>query len=265
MPPPPLRTHTARRKAAEELSSPSPNSNGLGTMGRIPYELRQAIFEQLVPPEITSAATAQSFETGKKSSDKNNPQHAAGTPTGLLALLCTSKAIAAEVRRSYQNREYQLNVSTSGIMFEGVRSAVELRCWCTLPRTAERRCNHCVKGYIWKVATSSQTRSLSRCCALRALKAVQPMMRRLHVSFTVRPRMKCWKWRADIKRICSAGRIWDKVHKAELAGVEVKFTVQILGDEVDWVSVPGVLPARYADKVKVIQTGLPAKYLLQSS
>ena len=108
-------------------------------MSRIPYELRQAIFEQLVPPEITFAATAQSFETDKESSGKNNPQHAAGTPTGLQALLCTSKAIAAEVRRSYQNREYQLHVSASGIIFEGVRSAVELRCWCTPSRRAERR------------------------------------------------------------------------------------------------------------------------------
>src|SRR5579862_6272220 len=92
---PPLRTHSVRRKAAKELGSLSPNSNGLGTMSRIPYELRQAIFEQFVPPEITPAATAQSFEMDKESSDKNNPQHAAGTPIGLQALLCTSKAIAA--------------------------------------------------------------------------------------------------------------------------------------------------------------------------
>src|SRR2546421_6164383 len=114
---PPLRTHTVRRKTAKKLGSFSPNSNGLGTMSRIPYELRQAIFEQLVPPEISPAATAQSFETDKESSDKNNSQHAADTPTGLLALLCTSKAISAEVRRSYQNREYQLYVSASGITF----------------------------------------------------------------------------------------------------------------------------------------------------
>ena len=268
---PPLRTHTVRRKAAKELGSPSPQSNGLGTMSRIPYELRQAIFEQLVPPEITSAATAQSFETDKEGSDKNIPQHAAGTPTGLQALLCTSKAIAAEVRRSYQNREYQLHVSASGIIFEGVRSAVEFRCWCTPSRTAERRCNHCVKGLIWKVATSSQTKTLSRCRALRALKAIQPMMRRLHVTFTVKPSMKSWKWRADIKRICSAGRIWDKVHKAELAGVEVKFTVQVFDNSevgVDWISMRlllGLFPARYAYKVNVIQTDLPVKHLLQSS
>src|SRR5947209_6388117 len=222
---PPFRTHTVRRNATKELGSSSPNSNGLGTMSRIPYELRQAIFEQLVPPERTSTAMAQSFETDNESSDKNNPQHAAGTPTGLLALLCTSKAIATEVRRSYQNREYQLSLSVSGIIFEGVRSAVELRCWCT-----GRRCNHCVKGLIWKVATSSQTRPLSRCPALRALKAIQPMMRRLHITFTVRSSTVCWKWRADIQRICSAGRIWDKVRKAELAGVEVKFTVQVLDD-----------------------------------
>jgi len=104
---PPLRTHTVRRNVAKNLGSFSPNSNGLGTMSRIPYELRQAIFEQLVPPKISPAATARSFETDKESSDKNNPQHAAGTPTGLLALLCTSKAISTEVRRSYQNCEYQ--------------------------------------------------------------------------------------------------------------------------------------------------------------
>jgi hypothetical protein len=254
----PLRTHNVRRKAAKELGSPCPNSNGLGTMSRIPYELRQAIFEPLVPPEITFTATAQSFETDKESSGKNNPQHAAGTPTGLQALLCTSKAIAAEVRRSYQNRKYQLHVSASGIIFEGVRSAVELRCWCTPSRTAERRCNHCVKGLIWKVATSSQTKSLSRCRALRALKAIQPMMRRLHVTFAVKPSVKWWNRRTDIKRIYSAARIWDKVHKAELAGVEVKFTVQVWdnsGDGADLVSprlLLGLFPARYAYKVNVI-------------
>src|SRR4051812_7000881 len=113
---PPLRTHTVHRKAAKERGS-SLNSNGLGTMSRIPYELRQAIFEQLVPPEISTSATAQSLETDNESSDKNNPQHAAGTPTGLSALLCTSKAISTEVRRSYQNREYHLILSASGIIF----------------------------------------------------------------------------------------------------------------------------------------------------
>ena len=98
---PSLRTHTVRRKAAKELDSFSPYSNGLGTMSRIPYELRQAIFEQLVPPEVSPAATVQGFKMVKEGSDKNNPQHAASTPTGLLALLCTSKAISAEVRRIY--------------------------------------------------------------------------------------------------------------------------------------------------------------------
>lgn len=175
------------------------------------------------------------------------------------------------MRRSYQNREYQLSLSASGIIFEGVRSAVELKCWCTPWRAAERRCNHCVKGLIWKVATSSQTRPLGRCPALRAFKAIQPMMRRLRVTFTVKPSMKWSRRRADIKRICSAGRIWDKVHKAELAGVEVKFTVQVLDNSGLWADgasmrlLPGVLPARYAYKVNVIQTDLPVKHLLQSS
>ena len=254
---PPLRRHTVRRKAAKELGSFSPNSNGLGTMSRIPYELRQAIFEQLVPPEISPAATAESFETDKESSDKNNPQHAAGTPTGLLALLCTSKAISTEVRRSYQNREYLLYLSPSGIIFEDLRSAVEFRCWCNRGWPARRRCNHCAKGLIWKVANSSQTRPLSRCRALRALKAIQPMMRRLHVTFTITPDTRWFKWRNDINRICSAGRIWHIVHKAKLAGVKVKFTVHVLdnsGHGADWVSMRllhGILPAQYEYQTNV--------------
>jgi hypothetical protein len=261
---PPLRTHTVRREATKELGSPSPSNNGLGAMSRIPYELRQAIFEQLVPPEITFAATAQSFETDKESSDKNNPQHAAGTPTGLQALLCTSKAIAAEVRRTYQNREYQLHLSPSAIIFEGVRSAIELRCWCTPSRTAERRCNHCMEGLVWRVPVSSQNKPLSQCRALSAFKAIQPMMRRLHVTFTVQPNIKWWRGRADTKRICSASRIWDKVHEAELGGVEVKFTVQVLnnsGDEADLRLLLGFNPASHAYKVNIIQTDLPVKHL----
>jgi hypothetical protein len=254
---PSLRTHTVRRKAAKELDSFSPNNNGLGTMSRIPYELRQAIFEQLVPPEISPAATAQSFKTDKKSSDKNNPQHAAGTPTGLLALLCTSKAISTEVRRSYQNREYLLYLSGSGITFEDLRSAVEFRCWCNTLSRVRVRCNHCVKGLIWKVADSSQTRPLSRCRALKALKAIQPMMRRLHVTFTIQSEMRLFKWRSDVNRVCSAGRIWDIVHKAKLAGVKVKFTVNVLdssGLGTDWASMRllrGILPAQYEYETNV--------------
>lgn len=260
---PPLRTHTVRRKAAKELGSFSPNSNGLGTMSRIPYELRQAIFEQLVPPEISPAATAQSFETNKESSDKNNPQHAAGTPTGLLALLCTSKAISAEVRRCYQNREYELYLSASGIIFEDLRSAVEFRCWCNTLWPDGGRCNHCVKGLIWKVANSSQTRPLSRCRALRALKAIRPMMRRLHVTFTITSDTRWFKWRDDINRVCSAGRIWDIVHKAKLAGVKVKFTVYVLDNSAygaDWVSMrllQDILPAQYEYETNVKHTDLP--------
>jgi hypothetical protein len=247
---PPLRRHSVRRKATKNLDSSSLNSNGLGTLSRIPYELRQAIFEQLVPPEIPLAATAQSFEMDKESSDKNNPQHAASTPAGLQALLCTSKAIATEVRRSYQNREYQLSLSTSGIIFEGVRSAVEFRCFCHQTWPFKRWCNHCEKGLIWKVATSSQTRPLSRCRALRAFKAIQPRMRRLHVTFTGKPSAE------RLKRVCLASRIWDRVRKAELAGVEVRFTFQNnSGLEPDWLSkrlFPSVLPAQYAYKVNVI-------------
>src|ERR1700722_8040901 len=121
---PSLRTHTVRRKAAKELDSFSPNSNGLGTMSRIPYELRQAIFEQLVPPEVSPAATVLGFKMVKEGTDENNPKHAASTPTGLLALLFTSKAIPTEVRRSYQNRQFLLHLSASGIIFEDLRSAV---------------------------------------------------------------------------------------------------------------------------------------------
>lgn len=258
---PPLRTRTVRRKAAKELGSFSPNSNGLGTMSRIPYELRQAIFEQLVPPEISPAAMAQSFKTEEESSDKNNPQHAAGTPTGLLALLCTSKAISTEVRRSYQNREFQLYVSTSGIIFEGLRSAVEFRCWCNARPRDRTRCNHCLKGLIWQVANSSHNRTLSRCRALRALKAIRPMMRRLHVTFSITSDTWLFKWlfrwRRNINRICSAGRIWDIVHKAKLAGVKVKFTVHVLdnsGCGADWASrrlLQGILPAQYEYQTNV--------------
>ena len=80
------------------------------------------------------------------------------------------------------------------------------------------------------------------------------MMRRLHVTFIVKPNIKWWRGRADIKRIGSASRIWDKVHEAELAGVEVKFTVQVLDnseDGADLVSLrllPGFIPAKYANK-----------------
>jgi hypothetical protein len=265
---PPLRTHTVRRKAAKELDSFPPNSNGLGTMTHIPYELRQAIFEQLVPPEISPAAMVQSFETDKESSDKNNLQYAAGTPTGLLALLCTSKAISAEVRRSYQNREYLLYLSASGIIFEDLRSAVEFRCWCNTLWPVRVRCNHCVKGLIWKVANSSQTRPLSRCRALRALKAIQPMMRRLHVTFTVTSDTRWFKWRNDINRICSAGRIWDIVRKAKLAGVKVKFTALVLDRSrpgADWASMrplQGILPAQYEYETNVKHTDLPVKHPL---
>ena len=263
---PPLRTHTVRRKAAKELDSFSPYSNGLGTMSRIPYELRQAIFEQLVPPEVSPAATVQGFKMVKEGSDKNNPQHAASTPTGLLALLCTSKAISTEVRRSYQNRQYLLHLSASGIIFEDLRSAVEFRCWCNTLSRVRVRCNHCVKGLIWKVANSSQTKPLSRCRALRALKAIQPMMRRLHVTFTITSDMRRFKWRDDINRVCSAGRIWDIVHKAKLAGVKVKFTVYVLdssGLGVDWTSMRllrGILPAQYEYETNVKHTDSPVKH-----
>ena len=46
-----IRKHTARRKPVKSSrSSPSIN-HGLGTMGRLPLEIRQAIFEQFVPAE----------------------------------------------------------------------------------------------------------------------------------------------------------------------------------------------------------------------
>jgi hypothetical protein len=84
------------------------------------------------------------------------------------------------------------------------------------------------------------------------------MMRRLNVTLSVNPHVILSKWRANIKRICLAGRIWDRVRKAELAGAEVKFTVQVLGDSEhgpDWVNtrlLPGILPARYAYKVNIV-------------
>jgi hypothetical protein len=86
------------------------------------------------------------------------------TRGSLMALLCTSKAISTEVKYTYQNREYQLCLSATGIVFEGICSIVSIACYCSGTwRTGAPRCNQCSKDLIWKVANSIHRKPL-RCC-----------------------------------------------------------------------------------------------------
>lgn len=96
-----LGKHALRRKTARRLESSPPFDHGLGTLSHLPYELRQIIFERLVPPEAPPAATEAALETHQKATTGSNPRHSTGTSTGLAALLCASKAISTEVRRSF--------------------------------------------------------------------------------------------------------------------------------------------------------------------
>jgi hypothetical protein len=266
----PVRTRIVRRKIARSLPS-LPLSQGLGTLSYLPYELRQAIFELVLPPETPPAATADSFGIVEKDSGVKGPPHVADTPKGRAALLCTSKAISTEVKRSCQNREYQLSLSTFGIVFEGLRSAVAIECWCdyTLDRR-ERPCNHRNRGLSWKVAGSKYSRSVAVCSALKGLKSILPAMRRLHITLTNDTSRPWIIWRYKIADICKAGRIWEIVQKAELAGVELRITLQLPNYVPRWhfghrklklpLDVPGlvggpryprVVPLQYESKTKV--------------
>jgi hypothetical protein len=253
-------TPTVRRKIAKSSGSSSSINHGLGTMSRLPYELRQVIFEQFVPPETSPDASADRFGMDEKAPGGNNPRHTAATPTGLAALLCTSKAVSTEVKRSYQNREYQLGLSVFGIVFEGIRSAVGFRCHCSRYWRPGMRCNHCMKGLIWKVPDSPYQRPLRLCRALKGLRGSLPVMRRLHVTLTNEMRDPWTNWQRDIAKLHDAGKIWDIVQKAELAGVELRFTLELLNHGAgltDRSLIRGVIPLRYEPKTTIKQAGPP--------
>jgi hypothetical protein len=219
-----IRKHDIRRTIAKrQVSSPYTHHN-FGTIGRLPYELRQAVFEQLMPPKIPPSANKDDFQIDEKTPKSNNSHRAPDSPKGLLALLCTSKAFSTEIRHSYQNHEYQLTLSAYGIAFEGIRSSIELKCYCDSCWYPWARCNHCVKGLIWKAAGSHFNRPLRLCNALRGLRRSMPIMRRLHVTFVVEPFRQ---WEREFRRICSAGGIWGILQRADSAGVKLRFTLEI--------------------------------------
>lgn len=129
---------------------------------------------------------------------------------------------------AFINREYQLDLSTFGIAFEGIRTSVELRCYCDyMLDRQERRCDHCTEGLIWKVTNSKHTRRLARCRALKGLKSIVPAMQRLHIILTNNTSKPWIDWRYQIQKICKAGHIWDIVQKADSAGVELRITLQL--------------------------------------
>jgi hypothetical protein len=244
-----IRKHTARRKAVQSpRSSPSIN-HGLGTMGLLPFEVRQAIFKQFVPAE--TPLDGDCFDIDE---DISVESQATSTPAGLTALLCTSKAISTEVKHCYQNREYQLSLSASGIAFERILSVVSIKCYCSDTwRVGTPRCNHCSTNLIWKVANSAHTKSLRRCDALEGLRRTLPAIRRLHVTFTddYRPESE---WIPRIRRICSVSGIWDIIRKAESAGVELRFTIDFsrpMGRRPDIPFIREFFPTQYESRVTV--------------
>jgi hypothetical protein len=246
------RKHTARRKPVKSLRSSLSINRGLGTMSHLPFEIRQAIFEQIVPAE--TPRDGDDFDIDDETSVENDPQQTASTPASLTALLCTSKAISAEVKRSYQNREYQLCLSASGIAFESILSLVSITCYCTNNwRTGTLRCNHCSKDLTWKVANSTRNKPLHRCDALESLRRTLPTIRRLHVTFTNDYRSES-EWMPKIKRICSAGGIWDIIRKAESAGVELHFTIDFprpMRRHLDISFVREFFPTQYESRVTI--------------
>jgi hypothetical protein len=219
-----IRKRDIRRTIAKMRASSPYTHHSFGTISRFPYELRQAIFEQLIPPETPPAANKEDFQMDEKTSKGTNSRRAPDSPKGLLALLCTSRAFSTEIRHSYQNREYQLTLSTYGIAFEGVRSSIELKCYCSGCWYPGARCNHCVKGLIWKAAGSHFNRPLRLCNALRGLRKTVPTMRRLHVTFVIEPFALRER---EFRRICSASGIWGILQRADSAGVKLRFTLEI--------------------------------------
>ena len=246
------------RKHKMRVRSPYAH-HSLGTISRLPYELRQAIFEQLIPPETPPSANKEDFQMDEKTSKSSNSDRAPDPPKGLLALLCTSKAISTEIRHSYQGREYQLTLSVYGIAFEGIRSSIELKCYrsgCWYPGVL---CNHCAKGLIWKAAGSHFNRPLRLCDALRGLRRTVPTMRRLHVTFVE----SLTRWEHEFRRICSASGIWGILRMADSAGVKLRFTLEIKDQVVPTVNSFNnpfprqIIPPKYESRTTVTRVGAP--------
>ena len=217
------RKQSIRREIVETKPSSCLIDPSLGNMSYLPFEVRQAIYEHVVPPETPPTAAAGSFMIGDKPSDDKTRRLAAQAPIGLVALLCTSKAISAEVKRSFQNREYQVSFSNFGIAFEAVRSTIELRCFCFVFWPTRTKCNHCKEGLFWKVGNSLHNKPLRRCSALKCLRRTLPAMRRLHVTFT-NGTVGSGQRMEFVRRISSAGRISDILHQGKLAGLELRLT-----------------------------------------
>jgi hypothetical protein len=247
-----IRKHDTRRVVAKKRVSAPYTHHSFGTISRLPYELRQAIFEHFIPPETPPAANKEAFRMDEKTSKSTNSHRAPDSPKGLLALLCTSRAFSTEIRHSYRNREYQLTLSAYGIAFEGIRSSIELKCYCSGFWYPGARCNHCVKGLIWKAAGSRFNRPLRLCNALRGLRRAVPTMRHLHVTFVM-------EWERQFRRICSAAGIWDILQMADSAGVKLRFTLEIR-DQMDPFNNPfpsQIIPPKYQSRTTVTRVGAP--------
>ena len=255
-----IRKHDIRRMIAKMRVSSPYTHHSFGTISRLPYELRQAIFEQLIPPETPPAANKEDFQMDEKTSKSTNSHRAPNSPKGLLALLCTSRAFSTEIRHSYQNREYQLTLSAYGIAFEGIRSSIELKCYCSDWWYHGARCNHCVKGLIWKAAGSHFNRPLRLCNALRGLRRTVPTMRRLHVTFVVEPFTQRER---EFRRICSASGIWDILQRADSAGVKLRFTLEVKDQVVSMVNsfnnplLQQIIPPKYESRTTVTRVDAP--------
>jgi hypothetical protein len=247
-----IQKHTVRRKPVKSTRfSPSIN-HALGAMSCLPFEIRQAIFKQIVPAETPPSVPSDNSDIDE-ASDEDDPT-TSSTRGSLMALLCTSKAISTEVKCTYQNREYQLSLSSTGIVFEGIRSVVSIECYCSPAwRTGTPRCNHCSKDLMWKVADSNHRKPLRRCDAVKGLRRTLPAIRRLHVTFTndYRPESK---WMPRIKRICSTSGLWDIIRKAESAGVELHFTIDFpcpMRRHLDISFVREFFPTQYESRVTI--------------
>jgi hypothetical protein len=241
-----IRKHDMRRMIAKRRVSSPYAHHSFGIIGRLPYELRQAIFEQLIPPETPPAANKDAFQMHDITSKSAKSNRAPDSPKGLVALLCTSRAFSAEVRHSYRNREYQLTLSAYGIAFEGARSSIELNCYCGYYWPPGARCNHCAKGLFWKPPGSRFNSPLRLCNAVRGLRRTVPTMRYLHVTFAI-------QLERQFRRICSASGIWKILQVADSAGVKLRFTLEIK-EPGDLFSTPvrrEMIPPKYQSRTTV--------------
>jgi hypothetical protein len=85
-----IQKHTVRRKPVKStLSSPSIN-HALGAMSCLPFEIRQAIFKQIVPAETPPIVPSDDSDIDE-ASDEDDPT-TSSTRGSLMALLCTSKS-----------------------------------------------------------------------------------------------------------------------------------------------------------------------------